>query len=73
MVSGTAFVQQYHRQAGPKAPVVLVSGDRDLRRVASELGVAGYVSKPFEMGDLLTLVRSQTGFSRRPRCASPAI
>jgi len=38
-------------------PVVLMSASQDLPRHAAELGVAGYLSKPFDLDDLLAVVR----------------
>jgi CheY-like chemotaxis protein len=38
-------------------PVVLMSASHDLVQRAAELGVAGYLSKPFDLDDLLNVVR----------------
>ena len=38
-------------------PVVLMSASQDLPRQAAELGGAGYLSKPFDLDDLLAVVR----------------
>ncbi len=38
-------------------PVVLMSASHELVQRASELGVAGYLSKPFDLDDLLAVVR----------------
>ena len=39
-----------------KIPVVVLSGAGDVRREASALGAAGYVSKPFKLDALLGVV-----------------
>jgi CheY-like chemotaxis protein len=38
-------------------PVILISGDRDLARIAGALGVEAYFRKPVEMGEMLDAVR----------------
>ncbi len=38
-------------------PVVLMSASHELAQRAAELGVAGYLSKPFDLDDLLGVVR----------------
>jgi two-component system, chemotaxis family, chemotaxis protein CheY len=38
-------------------PVILISGDRDLARIAAALGVETYFRKPVEMGEMLDAVR----------------
>jgi CheY-like chemotaxis protein len=38
-------------------PVILISGERDLARIAAALGVEAYFRKPVEMGELLDTVR----------------
>ena len=38
-------------------PVVLMSAAQDVEQRAAELGIAGYLRKPFDLDDLLTVVR----------------
>ena len=38
-------------------PVVLVSADRNIAQRAKELGAVGFLSKPFDLSDLLRTVR----------------
>jgi CheY-like chemotaxis protein len=38
-------------------PVILISGDRDLPRIAAALGVEAHFRKPVEMGEMLDAVR----------------
>lgn len=42
--------------ASSKVPVVLISAKDDLAAVASRTGAAGYLSKPFEAPQLLSLL-----------------
>src|SRR5690242_2536703 len=43
--------------AGHHLRIIVMSAAHDARRWAEEIGAAGYVSKPFEMDDLLGEVR----------------
>lgn len=42
--------------ASSRVPVVLISAKEDLAQVASRTGAAGYLSKPFEAPQLLSLL-----------------
>ncbi len=49
-----------HLRASPETrdiPVVLMSASHELEQRAAELGVAGCLSKPFDLDDLLGVVR----------------
>jgi DNA-binding response OmpR family regulator len=39
-------------------PVIIVSAIRDIEKIASDYGADGFLSKPFEMDDLLGLIKS---------------
>ena len=45
-------------------PIVLMSGASDLPRHAAELGVAIYLSKPFDLDDLLAALRQALSVPR---------
>ena len=47
--------------AGARVPVVLISAKEDLAAVASRAGAAGYLSKPFEAPQLLSLLDKVLG------------
>jgi FixJ family two-component response regulator len=55
---GTEIFPQL-QQIDSRVPVILTSGygDINLRQAASELGMAGFLAKPFNVNDLLSLVR----------------
>jgi len=38
-------------------PVILISGNRDIRKIHKECGADDYVVKPFDLNDLLTKVK----------------
>jgi two-component system, chemotaxis family, chemotaxis protein CheY len=46
------------RERGIFLPILVMTAAQDARRWAQEIGAAGYVSKPFELLDLLTAVAS---------------
>ena len=57
-VSGDEAAQRL--QALPETadiPIVLMSGAPDVEQRAAELGVAGFLRKPFDLDDLLDVVR----------------
>jgi CheY-like chemotaxis protein len=49
--------QQQHDPALALIPVVVLSGESDLPRVAASLGAVGYFAKPVEFRDLLETIR----------------
>jgi signal transduction histidine kinase len=55
---GTEIFPQL-QQIDSRVPVILTSGygDINLRQAASELGMAGFLAKPFNVNDLLSLIR----------------
>jgi CheY-like chemotaxis protein len=46
------------RERGIALPILVMTAAQDARRWAQEIGAVGYVSKPFELLDLLTAVAS---------------
>ena len=50
---------EFARMLGPhrRAPIVVLSADRNVGPKAQEIGAIGWLAKPFELGDLLSLVR----------------
>ncbi len=51
-----------------RIPVLLMSGDSELRQLAATLGVVGYVGKPLEPEKLLEIIEQHCGegLTRRP-------
>ena len=43
-------------ERGVRLPIVVMTAARDAKRWADEIGAAGYLAKPFELPDLLTVV-----------------
>lgn len=46
---------------GGRIPVIVLSADRHLHEQAEELGAAGYLTKPFDLDDLLAAVHHHLG------------
>ena len=56
-LDGEAFLRgMMGLPASSRVPVVLISAKEDLAQVASRTGAAGYLSKPFEAPQLLSLL-----------------
>ncbi len=56
IMDGWAFARTYHQLPGPHAPIIVLSATRNGLAVAEEVGAAGYLAKPFELVQLLTVV-----------------
>ena len=56
-MSGPEFVTAFRRMPGRGAPLVVVSGVNDARRVAADLGAAAFLPKPFSIEQLTQAVR----------------
>lgn len=63
VMDGPAFYQAYraHVDDDPgRAPVVVISADRNVREQAAQLGVDSYLTKPFDLDALLDQVERFT-------------
>ena len=56
-LSGADFVRRYRELPGCTAPLIAVSGIPNLAEEADRVGADGFLTKPFELDDLLGLVR----------------
>jgi two-component system, chemotaxis family, chemotaxis protein CheY len=57
VMNGWEFAAELRRTYAGSAPIVVISAAEDARRRAMEIGAQGWVAKPFELGDLLEIVR----------------
>ena len=50
---------EFARSLGPDArpPIIVLSADRNVSTKAKEIGALGWLAKPFELTDLLAVVR----------------
>ena len=56
-LNGTTFAERYRALPEAAAPLIAVSGIANLAEEAARIGVDGFLTKPFELEDLLALVR----------------
>lgn len=63
IMDGWSFVAQYRRIARHGARIVLLTGNASAHEIARTLGADGYITKPFEMKDLLAVVGRELAVS----------
>ena len=56
IMDGWTFAEQYRQQAGPHAPIVVITAATDAGERAAEIDADGFLGKPFDLDDLLRLV-----------------
>jgi CheY-like chemotaxis protein len=62
VMDGWEFARRMRqRPAQSQVPIIVLSADRNVGTKAKELGAIGHLSKPFELNDLLDIVRSSLG------------
>ena len=57
VMDGWAFVPAYRGRPGPHAPIVVLTAAADAEQRAREVQADAYIGKPFNLTELLTLVR----------------
>ena len=57
VMNGWTFVSTYRGRPGPRAPILVLTAARDAEQTAREVQADGYLGKPFNLDDLLQLVR----------------
>jgi CheY-like chemotaxis protein len=50
--------QLKHQEATRHIPIIILSAHKEMQRIAKDAGANAFLSKPFEMNELLTLVAS---------------
>ena len=65
VMDGWEFARRLRQKdnAASKVAIIVLSADRNVSAKAREIGAVGYLAKPFELGDLLNLVRQTVGNS----------
>lgn len=56
VMDGWDFAAAYQQLPGPHAPILVMTAAKDSRSRAAEVAAAGYISKPFDIDQLLELV-----------------
>jgi two-component system, chemotaxis family, chemotaxis protein CheY len=65
VMDGWAFVPAYRDQPGPHAPIVVLTAARDAQQTAREVEADAHLGKPFNLDDLLAVVRTTLGLNER--------
>ena len=70
VMDGYEFARRMKQQSNPASdvPILVLSADRNVSSKAREIGAAGFLAKPFELGDLLGMVK-KTLHSPAPQSA----
>jgi CheY-like chemotaxis protein len=59
VMSGRQFATEFHARYGTAVPIIVVSGDEDLRAQSSRLGAVDWIRKPFNASRLTKAVARQ--------------
>jgi CheY-like chemotaxis protein len=61
VMDGWEFARRYRARPEPPAPIVVLTAARDAAQRAQEIHATGYLGKPFNVQELLTLVGLHAG------------
>src|SRR5438067_12878708 len=61
VMDGWGFARAYRASVGPHAPIVVLTAAQDAAERAAQISAEGYLGKPFELDELLSLVARYTG------------
>jgi CheY-like chemotaxis protein len=61
VMDGWEFSRAYRASPEPHAPIVVVTAARDVEDRARQIEADGYLAKPFDLDDLLAIVKRFTG------------
>lgn len=56
VMDGWEFARAYRSKPGPHAPIIVLTAARDAGQRAREIRADGFLGKPFDLDDLLSLV-----------------
>jgi DNA-binding response OmpR family regulator len=57
-MDGIAFLDAYHKLPPPHAPVIVITAGRSTEEDFATLNIAKFLSKPFDLDDLLGVVKT---------------
>jgi len=60
VMDGWTFASTYRAGMGPHAPIVVLTAARDAAERAAQIHAEGYLGKPFDLNDLLSMVAQYT-------------
>jgi CheY-like chemotaxis protein len=61
VMDGWTFARTYRERVGPHAPIVVLTAAQDAAERAAQIHADGYLGKPFDLSDLLSLVAQHAG------------
>jgi two-component system response regulator MprA len=56
-MDGWAFADAYRRSSAPRAPIIVLTAAQDAAARALQINADGYLSKPFDLNDLVECVK----------------
>jgi CheY-like chemotaxis protein len=56
VMDGWSFARAYREARGPHAPIVVLTAARDAAERADQIHAEGFLGKPFDLDDLLSMV-----------------
>jgi CheY-like chemotaxis protein len=60
VMDGWTFASAYRAAMGPHVPIVVLSAARDAAERAAQIHAEGFLGKPFDLDDLLSMVAQYT-------------
>jgi DNA-binding response OmpR family regulator len=60
VMDGWEFSQRYNKVPGPHAPIIVLTAAMDAASAAKDIQADGFLGKPFDLGELLEMVKTQT-------------
>ena len=57
VMSGWDFARHYRQRPGPHAPLIAMTASEEAARLAAQIAADGFLGKPFEVDDVLTVVQ----------------
>jgi DNA-binding response OmpR family regulator len=73
IMDGKQFAAELRRRHDDAAPIIVITAAEDARKRALEIGAVDWLAKPFELPDVLRVVRARVGnpTTERPIVGSP--
>lgn len=57
VMNGWEFAAEFHRKYDRRAPIIVVTAAENAEKRADEIGATGWISKPFDVSQLVKIVR----------------
>lgn len=64
VMSGVEFARVYRETDGPHAPIIALTAGRSPSMSATQISAAGYLAKPFDIDELVSLVQQYAHLGR---------